>query len=89
MINRWKWPCDTCGKEFSSIGAAKKHEQGTPYFEKKFCDMCDYTCLTKPRLKDHKETKHMGLRYKCYQCKFCGKISPRSHPEVLTKRQYS
>ena len=36
------------------------------------CNTCDYRTKYKPNLKNHKEAKHKGVKYKCGQCDYTG-----------------
>ena len=37
-------------------------------FEKYKCDQCDYQCVRRDNLKEHKESLHENVRYLCDQC---------------------
>jgi hypothetical protein len=46
----------------------RKHEGIEP--EAQICDVCTFSCLSKPGMRKHKNVKHNGLTVNCKECDF-------------------
>ena len=80
-----KYPCEKCGKTFSSKEGLKFHDEVQHLGIKRFqCDTCGYKSGTKHRLEDHIKTVHTK---EPFLCKHCGLASPnfKSHRVHVTK----
>lgn len=45
------------------------------------CDMCDFSSVFASKVKNHKEQKHLGIKYPCKHCDFqsTSKIGLKQH----------
>jgi len=63
--------CDYIGTQFALLCHKKsKHEVRYRVHVIYSCDQCEYVATFKSHLKQHKESKHDGVRYPCNQCKY-------------------
>ena len=65
-VKEKKFVCKTCCKKFGTEKALTKHHRVQHLGIRDLkCDQCDWTGSYKPALKDHIDTVHKGVMYKC------------------------
>ena len=77
-----KVSCPLCPKEFSHKDSMMKHQalvHGQGGREVLYCDKCPTKFVTKAKLKEHINSKHLGLKHSCQSC---GKEYSRKHKLV-------
>ncbi|XP_041985604.1 zinc finger protein 62-like [Aricia agestis] len=74
-----RFPCQTCGKEFSKFYELETHKQQVHYPKTIGCDLCTKKFSTEKLLCKHKKTNHVSLS--CYVCnqEYSSKNSLRTH----------
>ena len=58
--------CDLC--DFQGTKESLKHHKNSVHEQKFKCDQCEYNGTRLNYLRDHIESKHMGIRHDCHQC---------------------
>ena len=57
---RLKYPCDSCSKDYKSLGALSNHKKEAHEGIRYNCDICNYQATQKGNLMTHVKNKHLN-----------------------------